>query len=175
LLVFSVLLIYVFSMFVSAQLFINGQLDTNSGIAKVLISLGINGDVKDVILGCIILLILFAAFYDILLLVGLFQSKWVLFLISGGLAIAAALTNWVSKISLGLMRIGAGFGAFAVFFEIIVVFVVFVGLSLGSTWASNFAAKRHAYRAKIAAIKGSGDVVGAIKGLKAVQKEFEKK
>jgi hypothetical protein len=116
--------------------------DTDHGAGKILGFLNLTGTWRQIILGILILIVIFAALYDILQLISIFQSRWVMMLIAFALALAAALTNIIHKIAVWMATVAAGLGAAAIFIEIVICLVIFVGLSFGSTWIAKWAAKR---------------------------------
>ncbi|MFH1503549.1 MAG: hypothetical protein ABIE36_02740 [Candidatus Diapherotrites archaeon] len=154
---------------------VNQEINVDAGLGKVLGFLNITGTWREVVLGLIVLLIIFAALYDILMLINIFQIKWVKIIIAAGLAIVAALTNVVSKFTLFLLKVAAGFGAIGIFIEIIITIILFVGLAMGSNWIAKWAAKRKGQAAELAAIESSGDTKAAIRGMRNIQEEFERK
>ncbi len=127
------------------------------------------------VIGIIITLIIFAGLYDILELVGIFQTNWVKSVIAIGLGIIAVLIELPLQIATFGAGLASTFGAIGIALEIIIATLIFIGLVIGNTWAAKFAAKRHGQMAKIKAVRASGDVVGAIKGLREIQEEFKKK
>lgn len=149
--------------------------NTDEGAGKILGFLNLTGTWRQIILGILILLIIFAAMYDILQLISIFQSKWVLILISFAIALAAALTDFVHKMAVLLTQILGGLGVAAIFIEIVICIVIFVGLSFGSTWIGKWAAKRKGNVEEIKAIAGAGQTKAAIRGMREIQREFRKK
>ena len=147
--------------------FFEGEV-TNTIIKSISNALGIGATWKEVIIGFIILLILFAGMYDILELVAIFQSRWVKMIIAGGLAVVGALSGLVNAISLGLTSIAAGAGAFAIFLEIIISIGVFIGLSIASPKIQEWAAKRAAATSIVKGIKGSGDIQASLNTLREI-------
>jgi presenilin-like A22 family membrane protease len=147
--------------------------DTDHGAGKILGFLNLTGTWRQIILGLLILLIVFAAMYDILLLLSIFPSRWVKILLAAAIAIAAALTNIIHKIAVWFATVAAGLGVAAIFIEIVICIVIFVGLSFGSNWFAKFAARRKAAVAEATAIEGSGRAKAAITGLENVQEGFE--
>lgn len=178
---FSLLIVNLFGMFglVAAAegdtTIIHQEINVNQGFGKILGFLNITGTWRDVVLGLIILLIIFAAMYDILTLISIFQSKWVKLVIALGLALAAALTNIVYKITLFLLQYAAALGAIGIFIEIVICIIIFVGLAVGSTWIGKWAAKRKGQVAELKAIESSGNAKAAIRGMRNIQEEFERK
>lgn len=156
--------------------FYNNQIvNTDQGAGKILGFLNLTGTWREILLGFLILLIIFAAMYDMLHLISIFQSKWVILLIAFAIALAAALTNFVHKMAVLLTQILAGLGAAAIFIEIAICIVIFVGLSFGSTWIGKWAAKRKAQTETIKAIHGAGEAKAAIRGMRDIQEEFKRK
>ncbi|HPD81497.1 MAG TPA: hypothetical protein PK357_00155 [Candidatus Pacearchaeota archaeon] len=149
--------------------------NTDEGAGKILGFLNLTGTWREILLGFLILLIIFAAMYDILQLISIFQSKWVILLIAFAIALAAALTNFVHKMAVLLTQILAGLGAAAIFVEIAICIVIFVGLSFGSTWIGKWAAKRKGNVEEIKAIKSAGQAKAAIRGMREIQEEFRRK
>jgi hypothetical protein len=149
--------------------------NTDTGVGKILGFLNLTGTWREIVLGFLILLIIFAAMYDILQLVSIFQSRWVILLIAFAIALAAALTNFVHKIAVWFATIAAGLGTVAIFIEIIVCIVIFIGLSLGSTSIAKWAAKRKAQIETIKAMHGAGETKAAIRGMREIQEEFKRK
>lgn len=149
--------------------------DTDHGAGKILGFLNLTGTWREIILGFLILLIIFAAMYDILQLISIFQSRWVVLLIAFAIALAAALTNFVHKMAVLLTQILAGLGAAAIFIEILVCIIIFVGLSFGSTWIGKWAAKRKGNVEEIKSIKSAGQAKAAIRGMREIQEEFRRK
>jgi hypothetical protein len=179
LLLFGLLLINVFSVFVlAADTGADKQVD-RSGVGGKLFGwindfLGLDNTWGKVIMGIIVFVMLLAAFYDILTLVSIFNTNWVIWVLAAGLAIAASLVGIITKIVFMMFTLVAGLGAVAVVVELIVVFVIFIFLSFGAKWAQRFAVRRHNLRTEIAATKGAGDAVAAVKGLKMISKELGK-
>jgi hypothetical protein len=149
--------------------------NTDTGAGKILGFFNLTGTWREIILGFLILLIIFAAMYDILQLISIFQSRWVILLIAFAIALAAALTNFVHKMAILLAQILAGLGAAAIFIEILICIVIFVGLSIGSTWIGKWAAKRKGNVEEIKSIKSAGQAKAAIRGMREIQEEFRRK
>jgi hypothetical protein len=125
------------------------------------------------IISLIILVIIIAGLYDILTLTSIFQEGKVNLLISIGLSIIFLLTGLVNGITIRMVKFVAGFGAFAIWVEIIAAIVIFIGLSVGSTFISKWAAKKYGNLQIVKAVKGGGEAAAAIKGLRTIQKEFK--
>jgi hypothetical protein len=156
--------------------FYNDQIvNTDQGAGKILGFLNLTGTWRQILLGILILLIIFAAMYDILQLISIFQSRWVILLIAFAIALAAALTNFVHKMAVLLTQILAGLGTAAIFIEIAICIIIFVGLSFGSTWIGKWAAKRKGNVEEIKSIKSAGQAKAAIRGMREIQEEFRRK
>lgn len=138
-------------------------------------SLGIGNTWKELIIAIIVFMIILAGIYNILTLVSIFDKVWVIWVMTVGLAIIAALTGIIRGITIFMVQFAAGLGAIAIVLEIIISIVIFIGLSIGSTWIAKWAAKRKAQTETIKAIKGAGEAGAAITGLKAIQKSFKEK
>ena len=77
-------------------------------------------------------------------------------IIAGGLAVVGALSGLVNAISVLLVSIAAGAGALAIYVEIMISIVVFVGLSVASPKIQQWAAERKRDADINAAIRASG-------------------
>lgn len=164
--------------FVSSLMFVSAAvLDEAAPASIVFISQILNlGSVwKEIIIGLIMLAIIIAALYDILELTSIFESKPVKIIISVGLGLVFALTGLVNNFTIGMISFAAGFGAFAIWVEIMISILIFIGLSIGSTFISKWAAKKYANKQLVTAVKSGGEAAGAIRGLRTIQKEFKSK
>jgi hypothetical protein len=130
---------------------------------------------KEIIISLVVLVIIFAGVFDILELTSLFNNSWVLYVISGGLAVIACLTEGVYNIVNFALRFAAGAGAIGVAVEIVIAIAMFIGLSFGSNFIARWAAKRKGQKEYIKAITSSDEAGAAIKGLRHIQKEFKRK
>jgi len=129
---------------------------------------------RDLLVFSIVFIILLTAIADMMMLLSLF-SNWVSWIIAAGIAIIGALTSLIRQISIFLITTAAGLGAIGVFVEVIIVIVIFIGLSFGSSKIALFAAKRRAQREHIKSIKGAGEATAAIAGLRAIEAEFSQR
>jgi hypothetical protein len=120
------------------------------------------------IIGLIIIFILIAGIYDILELTSIFQTPLVKWAISIGLGLIFVLVGLINKITIFMVGLVSGFGAFAIWIEIIIAIVIFIGMIFGGMWAAKWAAKRYAMRAKINAIKGGAEAGSAISELRTM-------
>jgi hypothetical protein len=122
---------------------------------------------KDIIVGLIITLIIFAGLYDMVVIIGLFQHEWVRYTIAGGITLIGIMFGFVRTI----VEYGAGFaaalGAIGIILEIVIISVIFIFLVFGAQWASKFAAKRKAGLKKAMAIEDSAEIAAGIKKIKA--------
>ena len=160
-------------MFISAASFLDNSVPTSITLVTQFLQLG---EVwKDFIIGLIILVIMIAALYDILELTSIFDSQVVKLLISIGLGLIFAITGLVNKVTIGMVSFAAGFGAFAIWVEIVFALAMFIGLAIGNSFIAKWAAKRKGQKEHIKAITGSDQASAAIEGLRNIQKEFRKK
>ena len=160
-------------MFISAASFLDDAVPDSITFLTQILQLG---EVwKDFIIGIIILVIMIAALYDILELTSIFESKTVKLLISIGFGIIFAITGLVNSVTIGMVSFAAGFGAFAIWVEIIIALGVFVGLTIGNNFIAKWAAKRKGQKEHIKAISSSSEASAAIEGLRNIQKEFKRK
>ena len=116
-------------------------------------SLQLDGTWQSIIMLIVVLAILLAGFYDMLALISIFDNDWVKWVIAIGMAVIASITGLVRGIAVRLIQFAATFGAIGLFLEVIIVVVVWVGLSMGSTKIAKFAMKRKMLKEKIKAIK----------------------
>ena len=128
----------------------------------------------DIIISVIVTLIIFAALYDILELISIFQLKWVKLIITGGLTLIALMYNLTTTITKTAAEIAGGLGAIGIMVEITIAILIFIGLAFGSNYAAKFAAKRRGQVEEIKAIKAAGQTKSAIEGLRTIQEEFRK-
>ena len=143
-------------------------------ITNVTNFLGIGDTWKQVIIGIIIMLIIFAGFYDILELTSIFSNSWVITLIAAGLAIILALVDVVRQIATLLFTFAATLGAIGIFLEIVVCIIIFIGLTFGGSRIALWAAKRKGQKELIKGIKSADEAGAAISGLRRIQKRFKK-
>jgi hypothetical protein len=161
----------------SLENLLDQPIDFGKIIFAFLNGVGSNGfteaaDWKDLTVMIIVFAIILVAIYDILSLLALFYNDWVNWTIAIGLAIIAALTGFIRQAATFLFQTGAGLFAFATGLEIVVVAILFIGLIFGSTWIAKFAAKRKGQREYIRSIGGSHSAGAAIRGLRALDREF---
>jgi hypothetical protein len=167
----SLSLILLSLVFVSSLMFVSASvLDEAAPASIVFISQILNLGLvwKEIIIGLIMLLIIIVALYDILTLTSIFEGKAVKIIISVGLGLVFALTGLVNKFSIGMISFAAGFGAFAIWVEIIIALVMFIGISVGSTFLSMWAAKRYANRALVKSVKAAGETESGINFLRDI-------
>lgn len=122
----------------------------------------------------IIAAILIVALYDILVMTSIFDEK-VTLVISIGLGLIFILTGMINMITIVMTQVLAGLGAFAIWLEIGLAILIFIGLSIGSGPIQRWAAKRYANRLKVKAMKSSGKVNAATRFLKDITRESVEK
>lgn len=145
--------------FIAADL----SVDSSEWYSPALEFIGLGFDSWEmVVVGMMVILIIAAGLYDILALVGLFEDKYVKLIIAAGLGIIAGLLGLVKTIVVYVAGAAATLGAFAIFLEVGIALVIFIGLSIGGKWASKFSAKREAAKAEAQGEK----LAGRIKALK---------
>ena len=151
------------------------QINQNTWYAGIFNFFNLGQTLGEVILSLIIALIIFAAIYDILELVSIFQNNWVKKVIAIGLAFAAAMIGWVFSFARFMLGFAAGIGTIGIVLEILVAIGIFVGLSFGSNWAAKWAAKRKGQVEEVKAVKSAAQAKAAIRGLREIQEEFKRK
>jgi hypothetical protein len=140
----------------------------NVGVSE---GLGVGDTWKDLIIVIIVFVIILAGMYDILMLVSIFDDKWVIWVMSIGLAIVAALTGLVRGITIFLIQVAAGFGAIGIFLEIIISIFIFILLSFGSKWVAQWSANRQANKILAKATRGIGKMKAGARAIKEMGKE----
>jgi hypothetical protein len=172
LILLSFVFIISFAVLVSAAGLDNSP--TNVIIKSITDFLGLGETWKEIIIGIVIIMILYAGISGILDLTSLFSSSkpWVSATISMGLGIIAALTGLVNRFAIFMLSFAATLGTAGVVIEIVIAIIIFIGMSFGSMWAAKWAAKRYAAQATVKAIKGGSEVSNAITELKKTFKSL---
>jgi hypothetical protein len=143
-------------------------------VASVTSFLGVGETWKQVIIGIIIMLIIFAALYDMIELTSIITNNWVIAIIAAGLAIIFALVDIVRTIATWLFTFAATLGAIGIFLEIVISIFIFIGLSFGGNWIARWSAKRQANRTLARGIRNAGKLESGVAMIKAVEKAGNK-
>jgi len=143
----------------------------NVGVSE---GMGIGNTWKDLIIAVIVFVIILAGMYNILTLTSIFDEAWVIWVMAAGLAIIASLTGLIRGITVFLIQVAAGLGAFGIVIEIIISIGVFIALSFGSSAVAKWAAQRKANKDLVKGIKGMGKVRAGVKTAKALGEEAAK-
>lgn len=134
----------------------------------------LGNDLTEIFISLIIVLIIFAAVYDMLELTSIFQNDWTQRLIAIGIALIAVILKWPLVITRWGLDFAAYLGVFGILYEIIIAIVIFIGLMFGNTWLAKFAVKRKGQVEQIKAIKGANQASAAITALRTLDKNFRK-
>ena len=132
---------------------------------------GIEKNWQSFIITILVFVIILSGMYGILSLTSIFDEDWIIWVMSIGLAIIAALTGLIRGITIFLIQFAAGFGALGIILEILISIGIFIGLSLGSAKVAMFAAKRQAGKYLAKATRGIGQIRAGVKTAKALGEE----
>ncbi|MCK9568294.1 hypothetical protein M0R72_05075 [Candidatus Pacearchaeota archaeon] len=161
--------------FVSSLMFVSAAVLDESPTSQIVINVtdffNFGSTWKEIIIGIIITGIMVFALFDILSLTSLFSTPANL-VISIGLSLIFLLTGMVNKITVFMTQILAGLGAFAIWFEIGISIVIFIGLSVGSGPIQRWAAKMHGNRLKVKAMESANRVNAGSRFLKDVERDL---
>ncbi|MEM4358216.1 MAG: hypothetical protein QW244_02590 [Candidatus Pacearchaeota archaeon] len=151
--------------FVLAQGGLNAPLKTPTWL-KWLFGFSDVTTVGQLLLFILLILIFASAFVDILALTAPFFSRRTVLIISIGLSFIIALSRALTYLASLLLGLVATLGAFAVTAELVLAFIIFIGLAWYSDKAFKWALKR---KVKAEALKGAMEPATAWRKLK----EFE--
>ena len=178
----SLNLILLSFIFVSSLMFVSAQVELGTGAMDTLLPSWLQnisdifgmGDTYGVFfISIIIVAILIVALYDILTLTSIFDKK-VSLIIGIGLGLIFMLTGMINGITIWITQFAASLGMWAVWIEIIISIIIFIGLSIGSGPIARFAARRKANIAKVKASESAGIVNAGAKFLKEIAKDQAK-
>jgi len=159
---------------VSSLMFVSAAVLDNSPKSQIIIVmvdfLNLGSTWKEIIIGIILLAIIIFALFDILSITSLF-SAFPNLVISIGLGLIFLITGMVNNITIFMSQLLAGLGAFAIWFEIGLAIVIFIGLSIGSGPIQRWAANMHANRLKVKAMESANTVNAGATFLKRVSKD----
>jgi hypothetical protein len=139
--------------------------------ARIMAFLGIGETWKQIIVGIIVFLIIFAGLRDILTLTSLFEKAN--FIIAFGLAVIAMLSGLVNGIATAMLSLAATLGTLGIVLEIIIAIVIFIGLTVANERISMFAAKKYAVNAKVKGLKSGAEGAAGFKALRDLFKEMK--
>jgi len=155
-------------MFVSASV-LEEPLPEDGFLIKVARALNLGVNYNTFFISIIMIAIIILALYEILTLTSLFQDGKVKIIISIGLGFIFVLTGGVNAITKFMVGLLSWAGAFAIWLEIGVSIVIFIGLSIGAGPIQNWANKQYARREKYIASRRSAKVNAGAKFLTDVQ------
>jgi hypothetical protein len=128
----------------------------------------------DVIVAVAVLVMIFAAAYDILAFTA-FESKWVKYSIAAGIALVSAVVGVINAVSTFMMGLAGGSVVFATFIAIGFAIVFFV---IGTFWKGKMKSLKYKQKAKAAegalelsAVATAAKVKEAKAALKAAEEE----
>jgi len=170
----SLSLVLLSLIFVSSLMFVSAASLDDAPKSQIIIDvtsfLNLGSAWKEIIIGIIILAIIVFALFDILSLTSLFSAPANL-VISIGLGLIFLITGMVNGFTLFMTQLLAGLGAFAIWFEIGISLLIFIGLSMGSGPIQRWAARMHGNRLKVKAMESANTVNAGATFLKRVSKD----
>jgi len=129
-------------------------------------------DWKNLVVMLLIFIMVFVSIYDILTLLSIFDKDWVIWTITICLSLIIALTGLINSTAFAAFKLAAKLGIWATVVEIGVCFILFIGLSFGSTKIAMWAVKRKTFRETIKSANGTREAINAVRSLRDIDKEL---